>query len=348
MSDAPTVGPATPGPDTMVTAFSGVDVYWQSVPDAGADNKRKQEVTVQFPEMPLAYDKITLHLSLTCPKPTPPGMPTSCDQYDRRAHLGVVRRIDGVESVTEIARFMTPFGWPAKWSLDVTSLRPLLSGNVTLQLFIDTWVGPMSGALGLGWKVDAIFEMHGGLPARLPVAVIPLWDAMSFEYGNPMKPVSGAVKPQTVKIPTGATAVELRSFITGHGQGNAGNCAEFCQREHGFTVGDAPLRRTVWRNDCQRTAMHGSTGTWMYPRAGWCPGADVVPWVEDVTASAPPGKEVTISYGVAPYENTCRPDAATCAGCVFNTGCAYNSGAHTMPVFVMSSALVVYGSGSGP
>ena len=31
---------------------------------------------------------------------------------------------------------------------------------------------------------------------------------------------------------------------------------------------------------------------------------------------------------MAAYENTCRPDAPTCAGCTLGTGCAYDGGAH--------------------
>jgi hypothetical protein len=264
----------------------------------------------------------------------------------RRGEIAIVRQVNGMESITEISRFMTTFGWPAKWAIDVTDLRPLLSGDVTLQLSIDTWAGPASGGQGLGWKVDASFDMHGGLPSRLPIAVIPLWDELSYEYGNPMKPVADAVKPQTVTLPKGATA-ELRSFITGHGQGNAGNCSAFCQKEHGFMVGSTQVRKIIWRPDCSTTAMHGATGTWMYPRAGWCPGSDVQPWIEDVTAAAPAGKDVMISYAVAPYENTCRPDSPMCAGCTA-TSCPYDNVGHTTSNIVMSSALVVFGSPAGP
>jgi hypothetical protein len=324
-------GAAAPsaGPDTTVSGFSGAHVYF-----AGMDNKRKLDAMVTFPEMPLAYERITLTLTLRCP---PAG---GCDPWDRRAHLGVVRGAGETESVLEILRFMTPYGVGARWSVDVTALRPLLSGSVNLRLFIDTWVGP-GHPPGAGWLVDASFEMKGGVPERLPVAVLPLWDEREVDYGDPAKAIATSVPAQMVTLPAGTRAVELRSFVTGHGQGNLDNCAEFCSRKHTFTVGGMAFARDVWRPDCARTAAPGQHGTFMYPRAGWCPGADVIPWVEDVTAAAlaAGGGPLSVSYDVASYENSCRPGAMPC-GC--GAGCAYNDGGHTRPVYVLSSVLVAY------
>jgi hypothetical protein len=77
----------------------------------------------------------------------------------------------------------------------------------------------------------------------------------------------------------------------------------------------------------------------MYPRAGWCPGAPVLPWTEDLYGLP---AELTIGYDVEAYENTCRPDAATCTGCTLGTGCEYDGGAHTEPRFEQSALIVFY------
>jgi hypothetical protein len=299
------------------------------------DNKRIVDLPVQFPEASLQYKSVTLKLALRCPAPG------GCDFWDRRAFLGVVRKVGDKDSVTEIMRFMTPYRVAATWTADVTGLRPLLSGAVTMRVFIDTWVGP-GHAQGAGWLVDASFEMVGGVPERRPIAVIPVWHETKFEYGDPAKPVSAAVASRSITLPEGAGQVELRSFITGHGQGNKDNCAEFCQRLHGFSVGGMPVEKLIWRADCATTAVKGQAGTWMYPRAGWCPGADVRPWVADVSAMAQAGRPITVSYEVQAYENSCRPDSPMCGGCALRTGCAYDNGNHTAPFYVMSAALIVY------
>jgi hypothetical protein len=319
-----------PGPDTVIPLFEQEHVYF-----VGGDNRRSVDVEVVFPEADLAYEQITLEFTLGCPD-------GGCDWWDRKGYLGVVRE-PGTEdeSVTEILRFITPYRVGGSWSIDVTALRPLLADNATVRVFIDTWVGP-GHQNGAGWLVDATLDYRGGILDPRPVAVIPFWDEMGFVSGDPARPIAESVLPSTVSIPEGATKVELRSLITGHGQGNAENCAEFCQKVHGYSVGGTGYQRTVWRDDCAETGVPGQQGTWTYPRAGWCPGADVIPWVEDVTEAVTPGADVTVTYHVSDYENTCRPDAPICTGCTLGTGCEYNGGSHTEPHYRMSALLVAY------
>jgi hypothetical protein len=328
-----------PGPNVTVTAFSGTYIY-HAMPDVTEDDPHQMaEVSVAFPEMPLTYQRIMLNLALRCP----PASMSGCDHWDRRAYLGVVRGTGAQKTVTEVLRFITPYGVGANWMLDVTSLRPLLAGTQTLRVYIDTHV--LAGSpYGGGWLVDASFQFTGGTPAKVPIAVVPLWDEMMFLYGDPNVPIPMSVKPQTVTVPAGATGAEIRSFITGHGQGNAQNCAEFCPQTHTFTVGAQSVQKSIWRTDCATTAVPGQQGNVTPSRAGWCPGATVVPWVQDVSSSITAGQQVTIGYGVTGnYVNSCRPDAPTCTGCVFNTGCAYNKMDHTPPVYALSAALVIYG-----
>lgn len=322
------VGPEL-GPDTTVTAFDKTHVYF-----TGSDNKRTVDADATFPASGL-YERIVLHLALSCPS-------GKCDAWDRFATLGVVtQKGDKPENdtVVEITRFITPYGVGASWDLDVTDLRPLLKGKLTLRTFIDTWVGPGS-SYGNGWLVDASFEMKGGVPAKEPLAVVPLWTLKSGAYGDPKKPLSGSFPAQKPALPAGATSYAVRAFVTGHGQGNLDNCAEFCAREHTLTVGTVPHKEKIWRTDCATTAAPGQKGTYKLSRAGWCPGADVRPWVFDATADVTAG--VSVAYDVAAYENTCRPDAPTCAGCSLGTDCAYDGGNHTEPSYYLSAVLIAY------
>ncbi len=61
-----------------------------------------------------------------------------------------------------------------------------------------------------------------------------------------------------------------------------------------------------------------------------------------MTADIAGSKEATFTYDVQAYENTCRPDVATCEGCTLGTGCAYDGGAHTEPNYSLSTALIAY------
>jgi hypothetical protein len=323
---APTVTPdaapaVTPGADTMVMAFDAVPVHFTST-----ENRRNVDVTAAFPATG-AYSRIVLHLALDCPN-------ARCDPWDRFGSLGVVT---GPDKVIELARFMTPYRLGARWDIDVTDLRPLLGGSVALRVFIDTWVGPGS-QYGDGWLFTAWFEMTGGVPAKLPIAVAPIWTMRQVPYGDPARPIDTSLPPLTLQLPPGSSHA-VRTFVTGHGQGNADNCAEFCPRQHTLTAGGEARTLDVWRTDCPTTAVPNQPGTWMYPRAGWCPGAMVHPWTVDLPAQAAP---VTIAYDVADYVNTCRPEEPVCLGCTLGTGCAYDGGSHTEPHYQVSSLLITY------
>lgn len=318
-----------PGVDTTVAAFDKTQIFFNST-----ENKRVVDASAAFPATG-TYEKITLHLSLSCPS-------EGCDPWDRFGTLGVVTAKGATpeqDTVVEVARFITPYHVGASWDLDVTDLRPLLTGDLTLRAFIDTWVGPGSG-YGGGWALSASFEMKGGTPEKLPVAVVPVWSPRQVVYGDPAKPIATSVPAADLDLPAGSSYA-LRAFVTGHGQGNKQNCAEFCGKKHTISVGLTPHEQKIWRDDCKTTAAPNQQGTWQYSRAGWCPGADVYPWMIDVTADISSSK-ATLSYDVEAFENTCRPDASSCSGCTLGATCDYDGGAHTEPNYQFSALLIAY------
>jgi len=328
--------PPTAGQDATVAGFDKKLIDY-----AGSSANRTAEVTAAFPASG-SYAKITLHLTLACPQ-------GGCDAWDRFATLGVVQSGPSGDVVLEIARFMTPYGIGASWDIDVTQLRPILRGNVKLRAFIDTWV-PQTGAnSGNGWLLTTTFDMKGGVGAHDPIAVLPIWQRTYAVYGEPTKPITTSVPPQTIDLAplrsAGATTFAVRSFVTGHGQGGADNCAEFCPRTHTITVASKAHPLSVWRTDCATTAVPGQHGTFTYSRAGWCPGATVRDWTIDATADLASASSASFAYDVQSWTNGCRPtaitDAGTCPSC--NGGapaCAYDGAGHTEPYYYVSSLLI--------
>ncbi len=323
-SSAPGEPDASIGADTTVVAFDGEHVSF------GEENRRVVDVPVTFPPADQQFDQMTLSFALRCPN-------NRCDWWDRVGWLAVVENPGAEdERAIEIHRFITPYRVGASWTVNVTDLRPLLSGEVTMRVFIDTWVGP-GHANGDGWLVDASFELHGGVPEPEPFAVVPIWPVHSVGVGDPAAPMDEGVE---VALPEGVRAARLRTLVTGHGQGNADNCAEFCPKSHSITVAGVAHDRDVWRDDCDTTAAPNQAGTWQYPRAGWCPGAEVHAWYETVSEAVIDQPTVTVEYAVEDYENTCRPDGP-CTNCVAGT-CEYDGGAHTPPSYYLSSLLILY------
>ncbi len=320
--------PFAPGEDQTVTLFEQTAVYF-----AGEDNRRDVQTSVVFPPATETFSRITLAVSLTCPA-------GGCDFYDRLGSLFIVGDDD---ARIEFARFVTPFGVASSFEIDVTDLRPRFvsvdDAPVEIGAFIDTWVGPGSD-FGAGWQLSASLQFEGGTPSRRAIAVQPLWMPQRVVVGDPARPASSTLGEARIDLPPGSE-LAVWTFLSGHGQGNAHNCAEFCPSLHALTVDSTRstiFTRDVWREDCDQTPTGPQPGTWTLSRAGWCPGAAVDPWIEDIDAA----DVVTAVWDPGPYENTCRPDSATCGGCTLGTGCDYDGGAHTEPGFEVSALVVVF------
>jgi hypothetical protein len=319
-----------PGEDVSVVAFDGEHMYWVS----DDDEHRDAEIEVEFPGAGDGYAATILELGVRCPD-------GGCDYWDRYGSIAVVENpgTDDERSI-EIARFVTPYRVEGAWSIDVSHLRPILTGTRTLRLHVDTWVGPGSDQ-GAGWLVDARFDMTGGVASPRPVAVIPIYTRRSYVVGDPAQPISDSVPAVEVDVPSGLDSASLVSIITGHGQGNSENCAEFCQDNHGYLLGgQTAIMETVWRTDCYNNPIADQVGNWMQSRAGWCPGADVIPWIADITDAATPGETMSIEYAVSPYENTCRPGLDECTNCGLLVTCEYDGNNHTEPHVRMSTVLI--------
>lgn len=323
LSSPPDLVYTMPGPDRVITLFNGATFYFDGDP---AKNHRENFATIDFPRDGL-YQKITLHVELTCPA-------NGCDPWDRAATIGLV---DGADTI-EIGRYMTPYGVGGAWDIDVTDLRPLFSGSRKVRGFIDTWIGAPGG-----WILNATLHFAGGIPKDVPVAVTRLpWS--DFEVGDPGKPIAGSLPPQSVSLAPGASRGAVRVTVTGHGQGNSENCAEFCAKSHALTVDGAQLPpHQVWRDDCAQNPINNQGGNWQPNRANWCPGADVKPWRIDLGARAKP---FTVGYGMDAYVNSCNGDTGktcTLSSCVFGpSSCAYNDSDHTRPFYMFSALLVSF------
>ena len=317
--------PSMPGADASIVAFNQTLICFGS--GGVGPCSRTVDTQTSFPTSG-TFSQITLHVTLDCPS-------NGCDPWDRVGSIALVTTPNGpdagVETLTELGRFITPYGInagvnaPPAWDIDVTELRPLLSGTVTLRAFIDTWVPQgNAAAYGGGWVLGATFDLIGGMPAKEPVAVVPIWVWTTTGQGAD---ASGLRRPDATHLqqPSAAdrdaprrraTSFGVRSTITGHGQGNLDNCSEFCSENHTWQVATTPNTAAVWRTDC---ANYPSNGTYMYSRAGLVPGR----------LRHPLGLRRDLAGGRRPlgrrWPTRCRPtstpataaapDGGFCAGC---------------------------------
>ncbi len=321
------------GEDQRVEVFAGEHVYWSGW-DEG-QNRREVDVEVTLPGAEESYASIELDFALRCPNRT------RCDWWDRLGSFGLVERAgEEDERYVELSRFITPYRIGASWRIDLTDLRPLIQGDVTFRVFIDTWVGP-GHQNGDGWLVDASLDYTGGVPERPVVDVSPVLPMTRVNVGDPASSIDEQLGELEGTVAAGASRSALRVFITGHGQGNLDNCAEFCPQFHIFEVDGVEHRDLVWRTDCDSSVPQNQLGNVTSPRAGWCPGGEAHDWTIDLGAAGG-DRDLGITYTTSPYENTCRPEADTCEGCAFDQGCAWNDSNHTQPNYQISALLISY------
>jgi len=107
-----------------------------------------------------------------------------------------------------------------------------------------------------------------------------------------------------VEVPADVSRVELVAITTGHGMSDDGNCAEFCDHSHHFTVNGTEfvqdLNEPGLQSGCADKVGDGVVpnqgGTWWFGRGGWCPGQRVDPFVVDVTELVTAGETASVLY----------------------------------------------------
>ncbi len=227
------------------------------------------------------------------------------------------------QPTVEIMRFMTPFGvghfsgtndsvskkrmpvyidgWAKEvvWKQEVSDLIPLLTGEVYVGIYIDTWTKD-------GYNVNLQLDFceskikQDKMPRR---HVEPLINTV-FYLGQSIPDIF-ARKNVSIpfSLPKKAKNICLKYIVTGHGGHSGGD--EFVQKENILSVdGNMVYRFVPWRNDCASfRRFNPSTGVWLQKRtvayisrngraekeieeplgssdlsrSNWCPGSDVTP-----------------------------------------------------------------------
>lgn len=190
----------------------------------------------------------------------------------------------------EIMSFVTPYGINLDlgpngktWTFDVTDYAPILKGNKRMTI-----------ERGGQWMedMDIRFVYIVGTPPREVLDIDQLWRVESKNYSQIMN--DEAFAPKSVLLDVNGNYFKIRSTITGHGQEG-----EFIQQGHFLNVngGMEEFAWQVWK-ECSENPIFPQGGTWIYDRAGWCPGAASDTEESDLTPYVTAGQMTTIDYGI--------------------------------------------------
>jgi len=267
--------------------------------------------TVVLPENNSAYGTILMDIWVDCPG-------SGCDPWDQPAKISLVK--DGV--TYELARFITPYGKACgPWVIDVTDFKSLLQGDCDFNSYIQVWGSS-------GWLLNASLTFLPGAADHPFQRVTPLYDTDNWVYGDPA--INDDLPTQTAEVHSMSLDARMRMTISGHGQANTNNAAEFSPKTHQFVVNGADFQsHYLWKNDCEFNDCSNQFGTWTYDRAGWCPGQGVYPLELELGSVIIPGESISLDYELQAYTN------------LLNTG--YNGGSHTEPHYKIHSYLIEKG-----
>ena len=190
----------------------------------------------------------------------------------------------------QIMSFVTPYGIGLDlgpegktWYFDLTDYAPIFKGNKRITV---------SG--GGQWQedMDIKFLFIVGTPPRDVLDMQQIWRPQSKGYTTIM--ADEAFEPRDVLMHPNATAYKLRTTITGHGQQG-----EFISQNHYLNIDGGPQEYVwpVW-TECSENPVYPQGGTWIYDRAGWCPGQASDLREDDITGIVNPGQIHNIDYGV--------------------------------------------------
>jgi hypothetical protein len=297
------------------------DMEVQAVNDVWISSSNiTQTVDAELPSFMGAFDQITATLEVSCPT-------GGCGPWDRVASIDA-RGHDG--KWIEIIRYITPYGVPCSHTIDLTDYMSILQGKVSFRINCAT--------LDNGFVYDLTLNYSEGTPMyNYSYIDIIWWDTYQFGDMANLQPVEDV----NYTYPDNAEASTLKLVSTGHGWGdnNTGNAAEFYNATHHIWIdGDQTFEQHNWM-DCSPNpdGCQPQNGTYLYDRAGWCPGA-IAPWF-DYNMTPYIDDNVLIGYVFdEDYVDYCHPNNPDCVTGVTCPDCSDGFNPH----LVVACNLVVF------
>ncbi len=245
------------------------DTTWVQANNVQLSYYNNYDTSISFPTSGTSYRKVLMIFTLG--KYSCPGSPTYCGDWDYTVQNFLMTPTD----TFELGRLITPYAnsgaprtpltWKQRYFYDVTPYASKLTGPAIMRILFSGYSGGFTG--------DIKFAFIEGTPERNVTGVKRLWYG-SFGYGG-TPDINTHFPAVTETAPNGTQSAELKFTVTGHGSDNSG-CSEFCTKNYRVMLnGSAAVTKTIWRDNCGSNELFPQSGTWVYDRGNWCPGAIV-------------------------------------------------------------------------
>ncbi len=267
------------------------------------------DTVANFPSSGTSYRKIYMIFTLgkhTCPGYTyGTGSVPWCGDWDYTI-LNYLMTPAG--DTLELARLIspyanngaprTPYTWTQNYVYDVTDYANQMKGPATTHILYSGYSG--------GFTANVKFAFIEGTPDRNVTKVRRLWTG-SYGYNDTAHLDSFDINTHftavTDTVPAGTATTDLRFLVTGHGS-DANGCCEFAPHNYQVYLDSASVAtQLIWRDDCGLNELYPQSGTWLYQRGNWCPGALVHPFFH-VLPGLTPGEGFNVAVRFDPYSGS--------------------------------------------
>lgn len=199
--------------------------------------------------------------------------------------------VNTVENIThQIQNYVTPYGIGLdlgpdgfRWIYDVTDYEPILHDTVEIS------------AGNQQELIDLKFVFIKGTPPRNVEKFETIWLG-DYQHSDIANDVVMQAVDRTLE--SNASQFIVRTRTTGHWFGGFENCAEFCPKTHHIKVNGTQTHSWLNWKKCANNPVKSQGGTWVYDRAGWCPGTFADTYDHDITDYVTPGANTSIDYGM--------------------------------------------------
>ena len=249
---------------------------------------------------------IKMYIRLECPS-------GGCDPWDRFANILV--KNSNTNQWYEMARHITPYGvgnsqLTRGLEVDVTDFKSLLSGNVELKIYAETWVAS-------GWVISLEFDYLAGNPDYKYYQITPViqFNRNSLsgvpyggENGNTQLDKEKFDLTKTISVGSNIKSAHFRTIISGWGHATPADsdgraCAEWCFRTHKIKINNVDkFSHYMGPIGCGNNPISNQGGNWAPDRAGWCPGM-VVPLRLDKFDNDVSNTDINFEYYFQPWTN---------------------------------------------
>mgnify|MGYP001329102341 FL=1 len=195
------------------------------------------------------------------------------------------------QDIHQVQNYVTPYGigldlgpFGFRWVYDVTDYLPLFKDTLEIS------------AGNQQELIDLKFLFIHGTPPRDVIDFKTIWRG---DYGHANIANDISMPAVDVSLNSNATHHKIKTRTTGHWFGGFQNCAEFCPKFHHVKVNGT--KHFEWLNwkECADNPVIAQGGTWIYDRAGWCPGTFGTTYDHEITPFISPGDtSVNIDYGM--------------------------------------------------